>query len=479
MGKLKSLAGETVLYGLGSIVPRFLNFLLVSLHTDVFNLAQYGVITQLFAYVAVLNVIYTFGMETAYFRFANKKDADESKVFDLAQTVVITISLVFSILFVVFAEQVSHVLLVDGHKDLVILLVAIMFIDSVVSIPFARLRLRRKPIQFAIGKVGSVAIMIGLNVYLLKFSGFEPDIIFVLIANLAASAFYLLLFSKTLLSWRPKYDREISPAMFSYAYPVMLTGLAGMTNEMFSRISLVKWLPDNFYPGQTKADALGVFGACYKLAVLMNLAIQAFRYAAEPFFFAQSNEKNSPQLFARINHYFIIVCCVLLFSVSINLDVVKLILRGEEYRQGLSIVPILLLAYLFLGVYYNFSVWFKLSDRTYWGTIITLGGAVITILANFFLIPVLGYFGSSIATLICYASMTFTCYLVGQKYYPIPYWIKQDALYIIGTFALIYLINAWKIDDQIVATTVHVAIVAIYVAVIAIVERKHFQLKRA
>jgi O-antigen/teichoic acid export membrane protein len=347
-----------------------------------------------------------------------------------------------------------------------------MFIDAIVAIPFSRLRLQRKPVKFAIGKLINIVLLIGLNLYLLKFSGLDPDISYVIIANLIANAFYPLLFAKTLLSWKPSYDREVTPKMFSYAYPVMLTGLAGMTNEMFSRITLDKWLPENFYQNISKASALGIFGACYKLAVLMNLAIQAFRYAAEPFFFAQSNEKNSPQLFARVNHYFIIVCCVLFLSVSINLDILKYFLRNEEYWSGLQIVPILLLATLFLGIYYNMSVWFKLTDKTHFGTLITVLGVIITIAGNFFLIPLYGYMGSSVATLICYFGMAAACYWLGQKYFPIPYLIVKDSLYIIVTTVIVYGVNVVVIEDQVAATFFHVIVILFYLAVIVFIERK-------
>jgi O-antigen/teichoic acid export membrane protein len=475
LSKIKRLAGETVLYGLGSILPRFLNFLLVSVHTDVFKPAQYGVITKLFAYVAVINIIYLFGMETTYFRFANRPNANEKRVFDLTQTVVISVSLFLSLIFLLTSRYMDDLLLIPGHENLVVMVVVIMFMDAVVAIPFSRLRLQHKPAKFALGKLINIFIMIGLNLYLLKFSGIEPDISFVVIANLIANSFYLIWFARTLLSWRPAYDAELSPKMFSYAYPIMLTGLAGMTNEMFSRITLDKWLPSDFYKGMTKAAALGVFGACYKFATFMNLAISAFRYAAEPFFFSQSNEKNSPQLFSRVNHYFVITCCILLLAVSINLDILKHFLRQQDYWEGLHIVPILLLAYLFLGVYYNYSVWFKLTDKTYFGTVITLGGMVVTLAGNYLLIPVLGYMGSSIAALLCYFLMMVACYILGQRYYPIPYSIFKDSVYIILTTVLVYAINAIKIDDQIAASTFHISAVLLYICVVVFIERKGFK----
>lgn len=476
MNQLKRLAGETVLYGLGSIVPRFLNFLLVPLHTSVFAPEDYGVITKLFAYVAVINIIFMFGMETAYFRFATKPGADEKRVFNLAQTIVVSISILFSIIFIVWANPIAQFFLIPTHADLVIWLAIIMLVDAIVAIPFARLRLEKKASRFAIGKLINIFILVGLNLFFLKIS-FNPSIGvgYVVLANLLANGFYLLFFAPTLLSWRPAFDGNISPSMLSYAYPIMFMGLAGMTNEMFSRLTLEWWLPKDFYPGKSGDYALGVFGACYKFAMLMSLAVQAFRYAAEPFFFSNASDKNSPQLFAKVNHYFVIVCCALLLTVSINLDILKYFLGNEEYWEGLSIVPILLTGYLFLGVYYNLSVWYKLTDKTHYGTLITVGGAIITITLNYLLIPTLGYVGSSWVTLICYFSMTIACYLLGQKYYPIPYSVLKSLGYITITIALIYLVNPVEFSAQWMTTAFHGIVLVFYLVVIYLIERSYLR----
>lgn len=475
MSKLKRLAGETVLYGLGSIIPRFLNFLMVPIYTDVFAPEEFGLIAKLYAYVGVVNTIFMFGMETAYFRFANKAGESEQRIFNITQSVVITISGVLSVVFIVFANPIADYLEISSRPDLVIYLALIMFIDALVAIPFARLRFRKKPLQFTIAKLANIGLIVGLNIYFLYFLnvGFEKrDISLVVFANLIGNAFYVFFFVKTLIRWRPLYDESISPVIFQYAFPVMLSGLAGMTNEMFSRITLEEWLPDNFYPGKSQKFALGVFSACFRFASLMNLAIQAFRYAAEPFFFSQASEKNSPQLFAKINHYFIVFCCILLLGVSINLDILKHFLARPAYWEGLHIVPILLLAYLFLGVYYNFSVWFKLTDKTYYGTMITVGGALITIVANYVLIPLLGYEGSSIATLACYLTMTAACYVFGQKYFPIPYKLGNATAYILITLLLVYAVNEIHFSQQFVATFFHAIVVALYVIVVYIIERR-------
>lgn len=474
MSKLKRLAGDTVLYGLGSMLPRALNFLLVPLHTiNTFSRAEYGVITNLFAYVAFVNVIYLFGMETAFFRFASKEGADPKRIFNLAQTVVLSISVSLSIIFIALAGPIAASLGEGVKPEFIIWLAAIMFIDASTAIPFAKLRLERKALLFASAKVVNVLILIGLNYYFLKIN-FNPSIGvgYVFLANLIANAFFVIFFFKTLVSWKPAFDKKISTQMFDYAYPVMLTGVAGMTNEMFSRLTLEWWLPKDFYKNQTTQEALGVFGACYKFAVFMSLAVTAFRYAAEPFFFSHASQKDSPQLFARVNHYFVITCCLFLLGVSINLDLLKLFFIGREYWEGLYIVPVLLLAYLFLGVYYNISTWFKLTDKTYYGTIITFGGAILTIVLNYLLIPVLGYYGSSIAAALVYGLMMIACYISGQKFYPIPYNVISGIGYVVGTYILVIVVNSITISNQFLATAFHLVVMVIYCVSVFLIERK-------
>ena len=475
MYKIKSLAGETILYGLGSILPRMLNFLLVVLHTsNVFSLAEYGVVTKLYAFVAFINVVFMFGMETAFFRFANKPGADAKHIFNLAQTCVFLVSVPLSLLFIIFSNSIATSMEVAAHPEFITWLTLVMLTDAVVAIPFARLRLEKKAFQFAIAKIMSVTIALILNFYFLKIN-YDPaiNVGYVFLANLVANSFFIIFFLKTLLSWRLAYDPKISPGMLKYAYPVMITGVAGMTNEMFSRLTLEWWLPDHFYNTLSKKDALGVFGACYKFAVLMNLGIQAFRYAAEPFFFSNASDRNSPALFAKINHYFVITCCIVMLGISINLDVLQLLI-GKDFRAGINIVPILLLAYLFLGVYYNFSVWFKLTDKTYYGTFITLGGAIITVLGNYFLIPLAGYTGSSWAALLCYTFMALSCYFLGQKQYPIPYQLVKGLGYIGFTLMLIYIIQTVSFSDQWMAITFHLIVMLCFIAAIYFIERKEW-----
>ncbi len=472
MNKLKKLAGETVFYGLGTIVPRALNFLLVALHTRIFVPEEYGVITNLLGYVAILNIVYMFGMETAYFRFVTQPGADTKKIFNQAQTIVVSISIIISIILIVFSSPIAQALHVGNHPEFISWLAIIMLIDASVAIPFARLRVEKKPLRFAAAKIINVLIVLLLSYYFLKLN-YDPSIGvgYVFLINLIANAFYLLYLFKPLIAWRPSFDAVIFKKMLTYSYPVMLTGLAGMTNEMFSRITLEWWLPSNFYPGQSTKDALGIFGACYKFSVIMSLAIQAFRFAAEPFFFSNAADKNSPQLFAQVNHFFTIFCCILLLTTAINMDLLKYYIP-QNYWAGLQVVPVLLLAYLCIGIYYNFTVWFKVTDKTYYGTIITACGAVLTIGLNYIIIPLAGYEGSSWVTLIVFFLMAASCYLLGQKYYPIPYKIKSELALIAATMILVYSVSYISISNQWLATTFHLFVVVLFVGIIYLIERK-------
>jgi O-antigen/teichoic acid export membrane protein len=474
VSKLKKLAGETVLYGMGSIVPRALNFLLVPLHTiNMFSKAEYGVITKLFAVVAVANVVYMMGMETAFFRFATKPGADRKKVFNLTQTVVVSVSSLLTLLLIVFATPLSAYAGSGAHPEYIVWIALLMFIDAVVAIPFARLRLEKKAMLFASIKIANVVLLLGLNYYFLKVS-YNPAIGvgYVFLANLAANALFVFVFFETLLTWRPTWDKSLSPQLFSYAYPVMITGVAGMMNEMFSRYMLDWWLPEGFYPNTTREEAGGIFGACYKFAIFMNLGIQAFRYAAEPFFFSSAADKNSRALFAKVNHFFILACCVVLVAIGINMDVFKYFV-GEPYWVGIEVVPVLLLAYLFLGVYYNMSAWFKLTDRTHYGTLITFVGVAITVAGNYFLIPLAGYMGSSIAAFLCYFTMAVLCYAFGQKYYPIPYRTGSALVYITLSFVLVYSINAVHVSHPATAIAFHACVLIAFVFAVYKIEKRY------
>lgn len=452
-----------------------LNFLLVPLHTiDVFTRTEYGAITKLLAFAGVLNVVFTFGMETAFFRFATKPDADKKRIFNLAQTIVTFICITVSTLLIIFNGTVADYFDLGSRPEVITWLAFILIIDTIVAIPFARLRLEKKALQFASYKIINVLVLLGLNLYFLKVA-YNPavNIGYVFLATLIANAIYILFFFRTLISWRPAFDGTISFAMIRYSWPIMLTGLAGMVNEMFSRMTLDWWLPENFYGTVTNQEAVGIFGACYKYAVLMNLGVQAFRYAAEPFFFSNASDKNSSALFARVNHFFILTGCLVFIGVSINLDLLKYLI-GEPFRSGLNIVPVLLMAYLFLGIYYNISIWFKLADKTYYGTIITIAGVMVTLAGNYLLIPVAGFMGSSWAAFLCYFSMTALCYWLGQKHFPVPYTIVRSMAWLLFSAGLVWVSGLFQPDNQFLATSFHSLILILFIVMVFLVERKNF-----
>jgi O-antigen/teichoic acid export membrane protein len=476
--KIKKLAGDTILYGLGNIVPRFLSFLLFPIHTLLrFDPEEFGQYTYLMSLVAFMNIVYSFGMETTFFRFATRPGADQKKIFNAALTVVIAVGVVLSGSIMLFADPIARALGVGNHPDFIVWLAAIMFIDNIASLPFSRLRLERRPIRFAIYRIANIVVVIGLNLYFL-FVIYDPaiGIGYIFLAMLIANSIYLVFFFKTFSQWRPVYDREITSSMLSYSFPIVLTGLLGTTNEFFSRISLEKWLPEGFYPGRSSAFAVGVFGAGIRFAVLMNIAVMAYRMAAEPFFFSNSEDKESPQLFARLNHYFVVSCCFILLGIAINLDVLKH-LTGPDYWEGLVVVVPLLLGYLFFGIYYNMTVWFKLTDKTIYGTFISVGAAALTIGLNYIFIPIYGYLGSAWITTFVYLSMTVVCYLLGQKFYPIPYRVLTDSLYIIATTVLLYVVNSYEFTNLILGAFVHTIIMLAWLGVVYLIERKSLDFK--
>jgi len=495
MSAIKKLAGDTVIYGASSILGRLLNYLLVPYYTYVFATGQYGVVTEFYAYAAFFNVLYTYGLETAYFRFATLNKEDEPSIFNLVTSSILLSSVFFSGLLILFAAPITEYLQHLGKENYIIWFAFILSIDAVMAIPFAKLRLEGKAKRFAIAKLINIVLSIALNLFFLslcpsivrgellawlkpsveKFYNPDLQVGYVFIANLIANAALILILWKTLSKLRITVNWSKLKPLVVYAYPILFAGLAWVTNEMLSRWALRFWLPENFYPGLTSEEALGIFGAVYKFSVFMTLAVQAFRYAAEPFFFSRAADKNSPALFSQVSHGFILFGCIILLAVSINLDVLEHLLRRAEYRQGMHIVPVLLLANLFLGIYYNVSIWYKLTDKTYYSTWIAVGGAVLTIALNYFLIPVAGYEGSSWVTLIVYFLMAAVCYAYGQRHYPVPYPVLKDLTYIAITLLLIYFINRIEFSNLWLALAIRVIVLLIFSGTIYVLEIRKFR----
>ena len=463
MSIAKKLASQTAIYGVSSIVGRVLSYLLVPIYTAHFEAAEYGVVTGLYAYVSFLNVVFTYGLETTFFRFANRTGEDRRELYNRTMSLLLLSSLGFTLLLILLARPLLALLdLPPGHDEYAVWVALILGLDAVAALPFARLRLENKARKFAAIRLANILLYVGLNLFFVVLcpavaqsapsgwlAGLKPLVAavynpslgvgYVFLSNLAASALTLLLLGRELLDFRFRWpDLSFLRPLLAYALPLMLMGLAGMVNETLDRILLPKWLPTNFYPGLSRLGAVGVYGACYKLSIFMSLVIQAFRYAAEPFFFSQSTEKNSPATFALVLKWFTLCCTFIFIGISLNLSWIgPLFLRRPAYLTGLNVVPILLLANLFLGVYYNLSVWFKLTDKTYYGTYLGAAGAVLTIALNFVLIPVLGYTGSAWATLACYFMMAALCWWLGERHFPVPYPVGRLLLWLLGAVGLV------------------------------------------
>ncbi len=498
MSVLKKLASETALYGVSSILGRVIYWFLVPLHTYVFlRPGELSSNTELYSWVALFNVVYTFGMETAFFRFANRSPQHRQEYFNQALTAIALVSIVFSGALIVLAPQISEALDYPGESSNIIYLALIVAIDAIVAIPFARLRLEKKAKQFVKIKIINIIINVLLNVFFLLICRdialgkylpslqalgaflYRPEIGpgYIFIANLIANACFLFLLRDTFKGFKITWKGPLFNEMWVYAYPILILGLAGTVNQMADRWFLRHLLPAGFYPNLTSEDALGIYGSCYKLSVFMSLAVQSFKYAADPFFFSQAEDKNAPDLLASVMKWFVIVCVVLWVGVSLNVDIIGHYMLSKAYRVGLPVVPILLLANLFLGVYYNLAFWFKLTDKTQFGTLITSVGAILTVVLNILLIPTMGYMGCAWAFLASSVVMCAMCYWLGEKYYPVPYQLGSALGYIGSAAVLVYLASWITISNVWVSFAYHLTLCLLYFMGILVVERDSIPLK--
>ncbi len=438
---------------MSSIVARFLNYLLVPLHTAVFVPQQYGIITEMYAYVAFLIILLTYGMETAFFRFSTKEGQEPKTVFSTVLTSLASSTSLFILMAIAFAQPIADWLMYPDNQEYVVWFAIIVGLDAISSIPLAKLRSENKPKLFAGVNIANVAVNVALNLFFLKYcmplvkSGgsswltdtfYDPNtgVGYVFIANLIASIVKFMLLGPTMLKGFSRPDFSLLKPMLIYSLPLLVAGLAGMMNEMFDRVMLKRLL----YPilGEDKAMfQLGVYGACYKLSIIISLMIQAFRYAAEPFFFSQEKEAGSRELYAKIMTYFVWVLAGTFLFVMLYIDLFKYFIPNEDYWVGLQVVPVLLIANICLGVYINQSVWYKLNGKTIYGAGLSIFGGVITVLLNLLFIPQYGYIASAWATLVCYASMMIASYVLGQKFYPIPYQLGKLGAFV-GSAVLLY-----------------------------------------
>lgn len=484
------MAGQTAIYGLSTIVGRLLNYLLVPLHVAIFQPAAYGVVTELYAYAAFLAVVLTYGMETAFFRYLYKEAKDAQNAFRTGFSSLLLSTTIFLVLIFIFQEGIADFILYPFHSEYVIWFALILGFDVLSSLPMAKLRSENKSIRFASINLISIGITVALNLFFLLYckpnfdSGTANDFInsvydpsigvgYIFIANLIGSLFKFLMLIPTMLKSKGKFDWILLKTMISYAFPLMFFALAGIINETFDRILLRRLLNES--KGEEYAMMqVGIYGANYKLAMLITIFIQAFRYAAEPFFFSHEKQKNSRLTYAYIMQVFAGVVGALFLLVTLYLDLFKnLLIPNESYWEGLKIVPILLMANIFLGIYYNLGIWFKLSGNTRKGMYISIIGAIITISLNIWLIPRFEYIASAWVTLITYFTITVISYFLGQKYYPVPYRIGRIAYYILTPVIIYLLLQQFGIDNKLIKYSVHTLILMTFVGSIYLLEFKH------
>lgn len=447
MALLQKLFKQTFIYGIATVVPRMLSFLLIPLYTYYLPTEGFGEVAIVFAWIAVFNVLLAYGMETSFFRFFHQENFKKDVVATSSISLVISTG-IFLVLGFLLKDVISQATAIAPHYIVYVLL--ILGLDALVIIPFAWLRATERPKAFAAIKIGNVAVNLGLNlffiIYLPKlatenaiFEGiYKPDfeIAYIFISNLIASGLTLLVMLRFYLKLSYRFNPELWKNMISYGTPILIAGIGFVINEVFDKI-LLGWL----LPEDIAKSEVGAYSACYRLALFMTLFATAFRMGIEPFFFSHSKEKNSVQTYALITKYFVIFGSAILVVVTVFSDLLKLLLiQDSSYYEAMTVVPMILMANLFLGIYHNLSVWYKVSDRTRFAAYISIFGAVITLVLNFWLIPYYSYLGSAIATMAAYGSMMLLSFYFGRKFYPVPYDLKRIGSYLLLSivFSVVY-----------------------------------------
>ena len=490
MSGIKKLAQQTIWYGLSSMAARLINYLLTPYLTYKFTTSLYGEMSIIYAFIPFMNVLFSYGMETAYFRFSQINDG--KAVHNTASTSLIISTLVLSALLFIIAGPVAHLLNISEHPEYLYLCIGIIATDAITIIPFAKLRQEGRPVKFALIKIGGILCNMACIYFLLSYGphwvkthpgNFSESYFtgawavgYVLVANLFQNLVILFLLNKELTSFQWKPDRALWVSMLLYGLPLIIAGMAGMVNETFDRIMLGWWAP---VQGVEAAKAeVGIYSACYKLSIFITLAVQAFRMGAEPFFFKLSAQEDAPKHYARVMKFFVITLCGMYLVVMLYLDIWKHFIQNKAMWVGLSIVPLLLLANIFLGIYYNLSVWYKLGNRTMAGAWITIIGAIITLSINYWGIPHFSYVASAWATLACYGSMMVISYVWGQKVYPVPYAVSRLLGYLLIA-VLLGIANQWLTLSDSLPIAFHLlkstGFLIIFLSVLYILEREELK----
>lgn len=486
---IKNLAGQTVWYGASSIAARFLNYLLTPYLTAKLTGPGYGEMSLVYAAIPFLNVIFTYGLETAYFRFSQKEDFKKD-IYSTSSISIFTSTVVLTALLLLYHKSFAHWLKLDAHPEFISYSALIIALDTLSTLPFAKLRQLGRPRKFAMVRIISILVTIGFTYF---FISVRPGIVaknpdgliakyyvknygvgYVIIANLIASFITVLLLFKELLSFKWRFNIVLWGNIMIYSLPLIIAGFGGMINETFDRIMLGWWAP--VHSVEAAKNEVGIYSACYKLSILISLFIQAFRMGAEPFFFRQSEGQNPQRTYARVMKFFVITITVMFLVVALYLDIWKQFIRNKSFWIGLKVVPILLLANMFLGIYYNLSIWYKLTHKTISGAYITLIGAAITLVINYFFIPYYSYTACAWATFFCYGSMMVISFIWGQKEYFIPYAWKKLVAYLVIVVVLFFIhktiITFW--NGSVVNYAVATFLLIMYSLFVIKVERKEF-----
>lgn len=462
MAGLKSLAKDTVIYGVSSIVGRFLNYLLVPIYTISMpaSTGGYGVITNMYAITALLLVLLTCGMETGFFRFANKGDDDPIRVYSTTLLTVGSISLSFLAVCLLFLKPIAGVMGYEEHPWYLGMMLIVIAMDAIQAIPFAYLRYKNRPIKFAALKMLFIFASIALNiVYFVFMKGTDVGAAFLI--NLICTSLVMVCLISELRGFRYTLDRDLVKRMFRYSFPILILGIAGILNQVVDKIIFPFVYPDE----AEAAVQLGIYGATSKIAMIMAMFTQAFRFAYEPFVFGKSREKDNRQMYAQAMKFFIIFTLLAFLAVMFYLDILRYVI-GRDYWEGLKVVPIVMAAEMFMGVYFNLSFWYKLTDETKWGAYFSITACTIVVLMNVFLIPVYGYVACAWAGFTGYAVAMLLSYFVGQKKYPINYDLKSIGGYVLLAL-VIYAVGEWMpLENTVLRLLFRTVLLAVFIAYI-------------
>ena len=479
--RLGSLAKQTAIYGLSSIVGRFLNYLLVPIHTHrmAAESGGYGIVTNLYAYTALLLVILTFGMETTFFRFSNKENVNPDKAFSTAGLSVGFVSLVFLILVSVFLKPIAGALDYALHPEFVEIMAIIVAFDAFQSILFARLRYENRPVKFVTLKLSFIVLSLLLNVFIFYVAPFLKEhfpammswyhtsyqVGYIFIANLICTTLVNFGFIKEIKKLRHGIDRDLLKEMLNYTWPILLLGLAGILNQVADKIVFKKIVPG--VEGETQ---LGIYGACVKIAMIMAMITQAFRYAYEPFVFGGKRDKDDKENQAKVMKYFIIFTLLAFLAVVMYMPILKYLV-GESYREGLRVVPIVMMAEIFMGIYFNLSFWYKLTDQTWWGAVFSGIGCAVLLAVNFIFVPKYSYMACAWGGFAGYAVCMVLSYFVGQKKAPIPYNLKSAFVYFAVAMVIFFAQKNIHIESTVWTLVVNTGLLLMFVAFICWMEK--------